>query len=261
MGRAPIGQEQGRASLISLSIQALAERRRRLAPVCYEWGSRSITSSLTTIRKPYDHLRPLVFRGSKTWDNARVPPETRASFAQQVQDTILDLPVEQSEPIKSLLGSVWDEIAAVPKVAWLSESTYNALTEAVRLQLGDTRTIALYRKVGRRILSNPGFQSFVELAIRLFGVSPHSLLKMIPRGRESVVRNSGTLTYEWISERRAQLRLRDFPASTFSTGTTVVLLTGTFWGVLDVAGAEATASVTTEQVDLAAGNAIFHLGW
>lgn len=235
--------------------------QRRLAPVCYEWVSRSITSSVTAIRKPHDHLRHLVFGEGKKWDNARVPPETRASFAQQVQEAIMDLPVEKSAPIIRMLGSVWDEIAAVPKVAWLNESTYNALTEAVRLQLGDTETIALYRKVGRRILSNPGFQSFVELAIRLFGVSPHSLLKMIPRGRESVVRSSGALTYELISERSAQLRLRDFPASTFSTGTTVVLLTGTFWGVLDVAGAEATASVTTEEVDVAAGHAVFHLSW
>ncbi len=159
------------------------------------------------------------------------------------------------------MGAVWDEIASTPKVAWLNESTYNTLSDAVRAQLGDDGTIELYRKVGRRLLSNPHFQTFVETALKVLGVSPHSVLKIIPRGRDSVVKHSGTLVYEKIDAHSARLRLSGFPVSTFSKGTTVLLLGGAFLGVLDAANAGDGAKVVTSDVDLGNGCAIFTLSW
>ena len=159
------------------------------------------------------------------------------------------------------MGAVWDEIASTPKVAWLDETTYNTLSEAVRAQLGDAGTIELYRRVGRRLLANPHFQSFVETALKVFGVSPHAVLKIVPRGRESVVRSSGQLTYSKVDTRSACLKLVGFPVSTFSKGTTVLLLVGTFLGVLDAANAGDAAKLETADVDLQSGSATFKLSW
>jgi len=97
--------------------------------------------------------------------------------------------------------------------------------------------------------------------IRLFGLSPHSLLKAAPRGRDSIVRDCGTLTYEHVTPYCAKLHLRNFPVSTFKSGTTVILLSGTFLGLLDAAGVAKTAKVETTGVDLLAGNATFILSW
>lgn len=188
-------------------------------------------------------------------------PETRASFAQHVQEIVLALPSEQSHGIRERMGSVWDEIANAPKVAWLTAKTYDILSDSVRAQLGDTGTVELYRKVGRRLLANPVFQRFVETALRIFGVSPHAVLKIIPRGRDSVVRHSGTVVYEKVDAHCARLRLSDYPASTFSKGATVLLLSGAFLGVLDAANAGEGAKVETSDVDIQRGCATFTLTW
>jgi len=190
-----------------------------------------------------------------------VPPETRARFAHSIIAEILSLPQEKGAAIRQRCGPAWQQIVQAPPVSWLDEATYNALTQAIRSQLGDGGMIKLYRGMGRRFLDNPNVQSFAESAIRLLGMSPHTLLKASPRGRDSLVRGCGTLQYEYVSHNSAKLHLRNFPASTFRSGTTVVLLSGTFLGLLDAAGVSRTARLETTGVDLESGHATFVLHW
>lgn len=171
------------------------------------------------------------------------------------------LPVMKGAAIQQRCGKAWQEILETPAVAWLPEATYNALTESIRWQLGDAETTKLFRGLGRRIKENPNMQNFIESVIRVFGLSPHTLLKAAPRGRTSLIRDSGTLDYEFVSANSAKLHLRDFPVSTFKSGTTVVLLSGTFLGLLDAAGVARTAKLETANVDLRAGHATFVLSW
>ncbi len=190
-----------------------------------------------------------------------MPPQTRARFAQSIIEEVKALPPKQWHAIRDKTGRAWEQILQAPSVAWLDEATYNALTETIRAQLGDTESQQLYRRLGRRVLDNPNFQSFIEATIRLLGMSPHTILKVAPRARESVVLDSGSLRYERVDTRCARLHLRDFPATTYATGTTVILLSGTWLGLLDVAGAGSTAKVSNEQVDLYAGHTTFVLTW
>jgi len=190
-----------------------------------------------------------------------MPPETRASFAHGIQELIAKLEPEQVDGIIKRAGSAWSRIEKAPKVAWLDEGTYNALTEAVRAELGDEETRALFRKVGRRMLTSNNLQTLLESAIRLFGMSPHTVLKLIPRGRQTAIKNSGTLVYERVGDRCVRLHLTDFPASTFQLGTSVILLSGVFLGVLDAASVSDTAKLETKDVDLLAGKATFELSW
>lgn len=190
-----------------------------------------------------------------------MPPETRASFAHTIQEMLAKLESEQVEGIIKRVGPIWARIEKAPKVAWLDEGTYNALTEAIRAELGDEGTRALFRKVGRRMLTSSNLQALLESAIRLFGMSPHTILKLIPRGRQTAVKNSGTLVYERVDDRCVRLHLTDFPASTFQRGTTVILLSGVFLGLLDTASVSETAKIATKDVDLLAGKAIFELSW
>lgn len=188
-------------------------------------------------------------------------PETRASYAHSIMDAVAKLPPVQAEAIKVRTGPSWLRIEQAPKVAWLDEATYNALTEAVRAELGDPETLALFRAVGRRVVSSPSLQAMYEAAMRLFGMSPHSVLKIVPRARQSVVRNSGTLVYERVDTRCARLRLTDFPSSTFRLGTTVIILTGTLLGCLDTLGVSEQGRVVARDVDLLAGAANFEVSW
>lgn len=188
-------------------------------------------------------------------------PQTKARFAHSIIEEINRLPTTPRTHIRGMCGVSWQKIVDSPAVSWLDETTYNTLTNSVRSVLGDEQTRRLFRLLGRRIIHNPGLQSFIESTIRVFGLSPHTLLKAAPRGRDSLVRDSGALLYEYQGPRYARLVLQHFPASTFRHGTTVVLLSGTFLGLLDAAGEEKTAEVQTTDVDLNRGCCTFHLRW
>ena len=188
-------------------------------------------------------------------------PETKATFAQTIQAAVLALSPAAAQAIVQRTGPAWSRIAQSPSVSWLDEATYNALTEAIRTQLGAAGMQALFRQVGSRLAKNPGLQTLLESALRMLGVSPHSLLKIAPRGRDSVVRDAGQLQYRYIDARRALLVLRGFPVSTYRTGTTAILLSGTWLGLVDMARHGASARVALEAVDLDAGNTPFVITW
>jgi hypothetical protein len=190
-----------------------------------------------------------------------VPPATKARFAQSIIEEVSRLPAHRRDAIRSRCGTAWDKIEQAPPISWIDEVTYNTLTDSIRSQLGDDGTRSLYRALGRRIIHNPSFQNLVESVIRLLGMSPHTLLKATPRGRDSVVRDSGTLTYEYVGPRAARLVLRDFPVSTYKSGTTAVLLSGTFLGLLDAAGMQRSAKIELTNVNLQAGHTTFNLSW
>lgn len=188
-------------------------------------------------------------------------PQTKARFAQSIMEELGAGSPALLAAVRARTGPAWARIEAALPVAWLDEATYNALTEAARAELGDAAFQELFRRLGRRLMKSPLFQAAIESVIRMSGLSPHTLLKFAPRGRDSVVRGSGELAYERVDDRCARLRLRDFPASTYKSGTTSLLLSGTWLGLLDVAGHGATASVAREDVDLERGRTTFVVRW
>lgn len=197
----------------------------------------------------------------KLWERSQMTPQTKATFAHSIQVAIASLPPAQAAAIREKAGAAWLQISQAPSIAWIDEVPYNALTGAAREVLGDAAMRELFRFLGRRVTHTVSFQQLMEGAIRLMGLSPHTLLKVMPRGRESVVRNSGTMTYERVSARCARLRLRDFPPSTYSSGTTVILLAGTMLGLVDLAGYSASVKVDLEDVDLQNGHTTFVVSW
>lgn len=173
----------------------------------------------------------------------------------------MSLPRADAATVVERAGDAWPRIADALPTDWLDEETYNALTEGARAELGDERFRALFRALGRKLHRNPSFQSAIEAVIRISGLSPHAMLRFAPRGRAAIVYDSGELTYEHVSNRCAALQLRGFPASTYRTGTTLLLLSGTWLGILDLTGAGATAELSLEAVDLEQGHTRFVLRW
>lgn len=188
-------------------------------------------------------------------------PRTKARFAQSVLEELTALSPEIAASCRARSGPAWAQVEQALPTEWLDEATYNAVIDAARAELGDESFRALFRRMGRRLLRVPLFQAAAEAIIRVSGLTPHTLLKAAPRARDAVVADSGTLTYERVGERGARLSLCDFPPSTFRSGATVILLSGTWLGLVDIAGHQATAGLTLEGVDLDRGRATFVLTW
>jgi hypothetical protein len=188
-------------------------------------------------------------------------PRTKARFAQSVLAEIAALSPEIAHAVRARSGDAWQRIEKALPMEWIEEATYNAVIDATRAELGDEAFRALFRRMGRRLIKTPLFQALIEAVIRISGLSPHTLLKAVPRARDAAVAESGTLTYERAGDRCARLFLRDFPPSTFRSGATVLLLSGTWLGLVDIAGHEATAQLDLEDVNLERGRATFVLRW
>lgn len=189
-----------------------------------------------------------------------MPPLTRASFAHDLQAEVLQLPSATAAAVCATVGDVWDEIAGHLPNSWIEEATYNALTNGVRRTLGDEATLALFRRLGRRIVKNPNLANAVGSLAKVFGVTPHTSFKFVPRARGQMTRNAGDLTYERVDENHCRLILKGFPPSTFRSGTTVILLRGTWLGVLDFTN-QPHGTVTVENLDIEAGSCVFDIRW
>lgn len=185
-------------------------------------------------------------------------PETRASYAHLILRELEESP-RLHRSVLARAGDAAETIANTHRSGWLDATTYDTLTEAVRSELGDPETRVFFRKVGRRLTSIATIQRLLETALRLIGTSPHSTLKQMPRGRDSLVRNSGHMTYHRVDDRHCRLRLLGFPASTFRTGTTTEILAGACLGLIDLAGKSGEVEVIHE--DLEAGEATFDCTW
>lgn len=186
-------------------------------------------------------------------------PSTKASFAHTIQTELQSLPPETQRKIRERTGPAYERIAAMLPIEWVEESDYNALTNGVRGVLGDPGTRQFFRGIGRRFLRSPSVQSAVEGIFHVLGISPHSLLKLTPRGRASVTRNAGTLKYVYVDKRIARLELRDFPPSTYRHGTTAELLAGTWLGLLDALGQP--GQIELQNVSLERGHTDFVIRW
>lgn len=186
-------------------------------------------------------------------------PQTKATFAHEMQDQVLELPTADRERVVAACGPVWGEIRNALPGTWLDEATFNTLNETCRNAVGDHDFRQLYRQVGRRLVKNPNFQNAIEALVRIFGVHPHTLLKLTPRVRQSLVKDSGVMTYKKVDACSALLRVEGFPASTWRLGTTSILLAGCFEGGVEVMNA--VPDVTIEDLDLEGGSAQFSVRW
>ncbi len=186
-------------------------------------------------------------------------PRTKATYAHDVQSIVLRLSPVQRQRVIDACGEAWTVIEDAPRSMWLDEPTFNALTEAIRVTLGDEGTRSLYRAVGRILVKNPAFQFAMEAMIRISGMTPHTLLRLAPRAREAVVRNAGKLTYRNVGDRAVRLRMVGFPPSTWRLGSTALMLAGNWEGIIDAAGA--TPSVLIDELDLEGGSCVFDIQW
>lgn len=186
-------------------------------------------------------------------------PQTKATFAHEMQDQIVTLPSADRDRVVGACGAAWFDIKNALPGAWLDETTFNAMNEACRREVGDQAYQQLYRQVGRRLVKNRNFQHAIEALVRIFGLHPHTLLKLTPRVRQSLVKDSGTMTYTKVDAAEATIRIEGFPASTWRLGSTNLLLAGCLEGGVEVMNA--VPDVTTEALDLEGGSCVFRVRW
>lgn len=187
-------------------------------------------------------------------------PKTRASYAKGVLDEVDQLEPGARAAVRAAAGAeVVTRIERAVNTEWLEPAVFDGITEAVRKVLGDDGTRRLFRQLGRKLAKHPALQAAIDALVRTFGLNPHTLLKFAPKGRGVMVLDSGDVTYVKKGPKVADLVLKGYPPSTFRSGTTTVLLAGTWEGILDLCQVKGAVVVAAE--DLEQGDATWTISW
>jgi hypothetical protein len=106
---------------------------------------------------------------------------------------------------------LFEAIEAAPRSAWLPVALNVRWVEGVERQLGWPAGLEfLAARVGDQ-LENPLFRSFVQGGIRLFGLDPGALVRLIPRGLSIVFRDCGVWCAVRTSPTSIELRASELP--------------------------------------------------
>jgi hypothetical protein len=189
-------------------------------------------------------------------------PTVRASIPKSSWAEIVRSPPATKDKIISVLGPTFEaELDAQLTVTWVPFRIEARIADAVYEALGPTGTRTFYRAKTERSFDIPWLRPLVTSSLRLFGATPNSLLKMLPRTWPTLSRNCGA--YEWNDEgveRRGVSTIKGFPTSFYRRKES--------WLESIVGGYEAfftpfhlKGTVTVDQVDFPAGRARFILTW
>ena len=105
--------------------------------------------------------------------------------------------------------------------------------------LGEREARAFFRQSVAQHFKSPLLRTLVSGAERIFGMTPHGLVKLIPRAWPMVYKDIGSPSLEKMSDTHAIVHVRDAnPALAASPGY-MCAWTGVFEGVVAAGGAEA----------------------
>lgn len=124
-------------------------------------------------------------------------------------------------------------------------------------RFGEDAVVQASRQHMVRLRDSALMRSLIDAVLRISGLTPHAIFKIVPRARDSVVAHAGTLSAVRVGDQQARLELRGFPPA--SVMDHAVHLRGSWLGILDACGLVGT--VTTRVVDVTKGDIDFDVDW
>jgi hypothetical protein len=189
-------------------------------------------------------------------------PLVRASIPKSSWAEIVRSPAATKDKIIAVLGREFEgELGAQLTVTWVPFRIEARIADAVYQALGPAGTRAFYKAKTEKSFDIPWLRPLVTSSLRLFGATPNSLLKMLPRTWPTLSRNCGS--YEFIDDgaaRRGVSIINGFPTSAYRRHE--AWLDSIFGGYeAFFAPFRLQGSVAVDEVNVVAGHARFTLTW
>jgi hypothetical protein len=186
----------------------------------------------------------------------------RASIPKSSWAEISRAPPATKDKIMAALGPSFErEIAELVTATWVPFAVEARMADAVHEALGPAATRAFYRVKTEHSFDIPLLKPIVTSSVRLFGASPNSMLKMLPRTWSSLSRNCGS--YEWTDEgveRRGVSIISGFPTRFYRHKE--AWLDSTFGGYeAFFTPFRVKGTVTVQDANFTAGRVRFTLSW
>jgi serine/threonine protein kinase len=139
-------------------------------------------------------------------------PSVRASLPKSAWAEIARLHPATIAKVSEALGHPWlGMLEKTTGIAWVPFELEARIADAAYKVLGADETRALYRRKTHRSFEIPIIRPIFQSALRLFGGTPASLVRMMGKSWTLLARDCGSYECESVGERRCESIVRGFP--------------------------------------------------
>ncbi|WP_375766831.1 hypothetical protein NR798_34815 [Archangium gephyra] len=191
-------------------------------------------------------------------------PAIRGFMSRMMLDAARDLPAETQQRVFALVPEpVIALIESTPRLGWVPLEQSMKLSDALHQVLGDPGFRHFFTGLAERMMGYPLLQSFFDGAVRLFGLTPPSMLKWTSYAWEQSFRDCGKILYqprrEAVNDGRAEMVLEGFPPALLRSGTFPESLAGTFDMYLRRVSKKGQVDILV--TDLQQGRVVYGISW
>lgn len=192
------------------------------------------------------------------------PPAIRGFMCKLFLEAARALPPESRRQVFVLVPEpVLTLIDTSPRLGWVPAEEGLKLADALHQVLGGPGFRAFFSHLAERTMASPLMESFFAGAVRLFGLTPQSLLKWYPQAWEQVFRGCGRPVYQPLRETtvngRVEMLLEDFPPALLRSNTFPDCVAGSFDMLLRRGARE--GRVELREVDRLRGRLRYDISW
>ena len=152
-----------------------------------------------------------------------------------------------------------EEVESCLPSAWLPIEMDVELTEHVSNVLGPTRAHLFYQNLTLGDYETSVFKSFIDMTVRLIGLSPSTYVKMVPHGFGLMYRDYGSFRALEREEDRARLLFSAIPAVCVRTPLWLESVRSSFHTAFDLT--KTRGLVEWDDLDLERRRAVFSFRW
>ncbi len=137
-------------------------------------------------------------------------PRVQAGYMRDFADSLARLGAD-GERLRAADPELFREIAEAPRSAWLPIALNLRWVEAAERVFGWPNALEFLAARVQDQFANPLFRTFVEGGVRLLGLDPGALVRLIPRGLGITFRDCGQWSAVRTSEASVELRAVGLP--------------------------------------------------
>jgi hypothetical protein len=164
-------------------------------------------------------------------------PALRATFVRHLLDEC-DLVPEAARIRARVPSDVLARVTHAHRGAFVAGADNQAVVDAVCAELTEERALEVFRRQVTSFGNSPVMAATVRSLLRLFGSTPHVLLRHSVRLREAAVRGFGHYEYVRTGETSGTLQMRDYPRELMKEAAWL-MLRGSSIGIVEVTGRKA----------------------
>lgn len=165
---------------------------------------------------------------------------------------------ERSRVLERVAQEHLDAVRNAPRASWIDAAHQVAIDSAILEALGEQELEQMLRGFVSRISQTPLFRPILNGAIGLFGLTPASVYKVLPRAWSLTSKNAGSILQRAIDERTHEIAYRDLPAL-MRVPSMAVTTRGSVYGILDLLEFE--GAVETDATALDQGTIVHQIRW